>query len=408
MIKQISQSSSKFNELFITFVYELVQITEIDGSKLLFNDKTAKCLLDVMKINQIQYFRIFELLIKISTLSCDYLNECENYFKLNNVIESQLNDNNDDFLSKLNCLEMIKSLGELRYGFKYLEKFFKHLLSYVNNDDDILSEKFLVPGIIKLFGSLTYYYPKEIHENCAQFYICLFNNILLENSHDPDVQMKIELSLETLTLIIKNNEAKYIVYNSYKDLIVNRVFKQILKFIQYSINNLRLKSMDFLSSLVAINFKKNLILNNNMNFQEASELSLSLFISFISNIDRVNKQIAMERLFNILLNYGKQPFMELRLKSHDCFQSFTQSKWGLNYLLNLSNSGNNFIIYLIDRSTELEKEGRNSKYDLVKLVAGSEFILEYIDLNQLSILNRFIKDGPFYKESEMAVEFQNL
>jgi 26S proteasome non-ATPase regulatory subunit 5 len=302
---------------------------------------------------------------------------------------------------------MIKSLGEMRYGFKFLEKYFKHLLSYLVNTDDILNEKFLVPGIIKFFGSLSYYYPKEIHENSSQFYIFLLNNILLENSHDPDIQIKIELSIETLTLVLKNNESKYILFNYYKDLLVDRVFKQILKFIQYSINNLRLKSIDLLSSLIAINFKKNLILNNNINIQDASELSLNLFTSFISNIDRVNKHNAMEKLFNILLNYAKQPFMELRLKSHDCFQSFTQSKWGLNYLFNLSNSGNNFIIYLIDRSTELEKEGRNSKYDLVKLVASSEFIMEYIDLNQLSILNRFVKEGPFYKESEMAVEFQN-
>ena len=409
IIKQIPQASPKFNELFIVFMANITQINEVDfvGGKLLLNDAIAKCLLDVMKINQIQFYRVFELIIKISTFSSDNLNECEKYFNLNMLIENQLSDNNSDILSKLNCLDQMKSLGEAKHGFKFLEKYFKHLLQYLDGrSEDIINEKFLVPGILKLFGSLSYYYPKEMHNNYAQFYIYILNNILLEDASNPDVQMKIELALDTLSIMFKNNEAKHIIYNNHKDLLVNRVFKRILKLLQYSINNLRLLSIEFLSSLVAINFKKNLI-SNNINFIEASELALNLFDSFISNLDSLNKNNSMEILFNILMNYAKQPFMELRLKSQDCFQSFTQSKWGLNFLLNLSNSGQIFVYYLTDRSTELEKEGRINKYELVKLVASSEFILEFIEINQLASLNKYVKEGPYYRESEMAVEFQS-
>ncbi len=217
--------------------------------------------------------------------------------------------------------------------------------------------------------------------------------------------MKIDLSLDTVTFMLKNNETKYIFCSFYKDILADRVFKRVLSFIQYSINELRIKSIELLSSLVAINFKQNLLLNK-ISLNDATELTLNLFNIFISNLD-ANRQIAMDKLFNLLLNLAKQPFVDVRLAAQTCFNSFTQSKWGLSCLFNTNDSGHSFIVYLLDRSTELEKEGRLSKYDLVKSVANSEFISEFINLNQLALLNKYVREGAFYRESEMAVEFQS-
>ena len=399
------------NELFINFIHEIVDVDKpgFSGRKLLFNEKIANCLLDIAKANQIQFFRLLELLIKLSMISSDYLNECEKYFKLNNLIALQLNDENDDVLSKLNCIEMIRLLSDVKYGYLYLNNHLKYLISYLNSNEesskDIMNEKFLIPGIIKLFGYLAYLRPNEIQENYSIFFTYLFNNILLNNSNNSDIQAKIGISIDTLAFIFKNNEAKFVIKKFYQDIVVNSVFKQLLGFIQFSINDLRIKSLEFLSALVGLNYKNNLILNK-MSFSDSTSLTLNLFEHFISNLSD-NKYTAMEKLFDIILHLAKQPFMDLRLITHSCFLSFVESKWGLEYLFKVGNNGIKFISYLKDRSTEMEKEGCLSKFELLNSIVNSEFAVDCIDLNELEVFKKYIREGPFYKESKMAVEYEN-
>lgn len=403
LIKQIPVLTPKYNELFIEFVLYLSDAENLNGFSLIFNnDQVKKLLFNVLNTNKTQFYRVFELFIRLSSKSDRYLAECNKCFNLDKLIQIELSNKNDDILSKLNCIELLKHLAETKQGYEYLSNngHLKNLALYLSHDCeiDILSASLLIPGIVKLFGSSAYRHPVNVFNQYPEFYQYLLNTVLDDNYNNNDSKANICLSIDTLAHIFENNEAKSILIENYKEVLLQKIFKRLLYFIQYAINELRIKSIYCFSSLISSNLKSNIILNS-LSMDYVSSLTYNLFECFI-------KETTSEKFFNLLLNYAKQPFMEIRLATQSCFNAFVQTKWGSEYLLKNSNKSE-FLKYLLDRSTELEKEGRMSKYELVKSVSNSEFIHELIDAAQFKLIEIYIREGPYYIQREVAVEFQS-
>ena len=63
--------------------------------------------------------------------------------------------------------------------------------------------------------------------------------------------------------------------------------------------------------------------------------------------------------------------------------------------------------YLLNRAHELEKEGLESKYELIKLILANfsvnNNLCHLIGERNLQLLEQYVRNGPFYSGSDLKV-----
>ena len=65
-----------------------------------------------------------------------------------------------------------------------------------------------------------------------------------------------------------------------------------------------------------------------------------------------------------------------------------------------------FLEYLLDRSTETEKEGRELKFNIVRNLSISHTASENLGTGFYNKILAYAKEGPFYAESHVAVTYE--
>jgi 26S proteasome non-ATPase regulatory subunit 5 len=129
--------------------------------------------------------------------------------------------------------------------------------------------------------------------------------------------------------------------------------------------------------------------------------------SSVSNTANLTEQIyrLCNRVFSILpilIQIAKQPFVDLRLVAYRCLLELTRSPWALSAM----NNEPGFIEFLLNRSTEKDKEGKESKFAIIHSICqnGEEAKLAIGNVNYLK-LRRYINEGAFFIEPEANVAF---
>ncbi len=157
-------------------------------------------------------------------------------------------------------------------------------------------------------------------------------------------------------------------------------------------------------------------------------LSLSLSISFIAlsitaeglTIDRIIElKKSLLRAFgeakrvspsHLLLKLAKQPVSSLRNASMHLMRAIASQPtgWGLHVLFNYTGNLNNplllnreYWIYLKDRTTEYEKEGKLYKYAIIECI-GKSLGRELLHEDMIKLLDVMIKEGPYYMPPKLA------
>lgn len=105
---------------------------------------------------------------------------------------------------------------------------------------------------------------------------------------------------------------------------------------------------------------------------------------------------------DLLLSLCKQPFTEIRLNSLQILRALVSQPWAGRIL----NQEAGFLEYLLDRSTEPDKEGKETKYTVVKALAEVSSTGDIFGRPALLRLKEYVRDGPFYVrvQSEVAME----
>lgn len=141
--------------------------------------------------------------------------------------------------------------------------------------------------------------------------------------------------------------------------------------------------------------------------REWQELAKSMYES-------ASVKLGHEQLFNLCLKMAKQPFVEQRMSAQLYFKALAQTRWGLEKLFepNKFNSDEAFLTgYLLSRAIELEKEGLESKYELIRLlVASFESQPDLIRLVGGEIFERmktYVQEGPFLARAQARVAFES-
>jgi 26S proteasome non-ATPase regulatory subunit 5 len=111
------------------------------------------------------------------------------------------------------------------------------------------------------------------------------------------------------------------------------------------------------------------------------------------------------RVFSILpivIQIAKQPFVDLRLAAYRYLFELTRSPWALHEM----NSEPGFIEFLLNRSTEKDKEGKEAKFSVIQSICrnSEEAKLAIGNVNYLK-LRRYVNEGAFFVEPEANVAF---
>jgi 26S proteasome non-ATPase regulatory subunit 5 len=111
------------------------------------------------------------------------------------------------------------------------------------------------------------------------------------------------------------------------------------------------------------------------------------------------------KLLTVLMSMAKQPFQDLRLAGLRVLLTMSSFEWGQRQFQ--EHAG--FLEYLLDRSTEHDKEGRELKYEIVHSLVGSGSIAETVFGNvDLLKLRKYDREGPFYSSADTTIALEGM
>ena len=111
------------------------------------------------------------------------------------------------------------------------------------------------------------------------------------------------------------------------------------------------------------------------------------------------------KLFTVLMSIVKQPFQDLRLAGLHVLLTMSLFEWGQRQFQ--QHAG--FLEYLLDRSTEPDKEGREMKYEIVHSLVVSGSVAEAVFGNvDLLKLRKYDREGPFFSAADTTIALEGM
>lgn len=132
--------------------------------------------------------------------------------------------------------------------------------------------------------------------------------------------------------------------------------------------------------------------------EEQTAQLLLLVQTWFSNLSRSTSDA-----INLIKKAASNPDLPIRLAALNVFSSMAVLPWAQTIL----NSHPGFNEYLLDRSTENTKEGKEAKYVIVKTLAEAPTTTEIFGRVYLVRLKEYVNEGPFYVRVESSVAFES-
>ncbi|NXA49812.1 PSMD5 ATPase, partial [Nothocercus julius] len=345
-----------------------------DGLEVLFASSLLSDLRNVMATNDIVRYRVYELVVEISSVSADSLNYCANSGLISELIGELTGD---DVLVRATCIEMVTSLAYTAHGRQYLAQ--QGVIDKISNiiigaESDPFSG-FYLPGFVKFFGNLAVVdSPQQICERYPVFVEKVFE---MAESHDPTM---IGVAVDTLGILGSNVEGKQVLQKT------RSRFQNLLSRIGHQAKNapteLRLRCLDAISSL--------LYLPPDQQTEDLLRMTESWFASLSS------------QPLELFRSISTQPFPDLHCGALRVFTAIANQPWAQKLMLNSPG----FVEYIVDRSVEPDKASKDAKYELVKALVNSKTIAEIFGNQYYLRLRAYLHEGPYYVKavSTTAVE----
>uniref|UniRef100_A0A8D1BG51 26S proteasome non-ATPase regulatory subunit 5 n=1 Tax=Sus scrofa TaxID=9823 RepID=A0A8D1BG51_PIG len=344
------------------------------GLEALFESNLLDDLKSVMKTNDIVRYRVYELIVEISSVSPESLNYCTTSGLVTQLLRELTGE---DVLVRATCIEMVTSLAYTHHGRQYLAQ--EGVIDQISNiivgaDSDPFSS-FYLPGFVKFFGNLAIMdSPQQICERYPVFVEKVFE---MTESQDPTM---IGVAVDTIGILGSNVEGKQVLQKT------GTRFERLLMKIGYQAKNasteLKIRCLDAVSSLFYLPPE-----------QQTDDL-LRMTESWFSSLSRDPLE-----LFRGISN---QPFPELHCAALKVFTAIANQPWAQKLMFNSPG----FVEYVMDRSVEHDKASKDAKYELVKALANSKTIAEIFGNPNYLRLRTYLSEGPYYVKpiSTTAVE----
>ncbi|NXB53037.1 PSMD5 ATPase, partial [Leucopsar rothschildi] len=345
-----------------------------EGLEALFGSSLLSDLRNVMATSDVVRYRVYELIVEISSVSAESLNYCANSGLIPELIGELTGE---DVLVRATCIEMVTSLAHTPHGRQYLAQ--QGVIDKISNiilgaESDPFSS-FYLPGFVKFFGNLAVVdSPQQICERYPVFMEKVFE---MAESQDPTM---IGVAVDTLGILGSNVEGKQVLQKT------RSRFQNLLSKIGHQAKNapteLRLRCLDAISSL--------LYLPPEQQTEDLLRMTESWFTSLSS------------QPLELFRSISTQPFPDLHCGALRVFTAIANQPWAQKLMLNSPG----FVEYVVDRSVEPDKASKDAKYELVKALVNSKSIAEIFGNQYYLRLRAYLHEGPYYVKavSTTAVE----
>ncbi|XP_051961246.1 26S proteasome non-ATPase regulatory subunit 5-like [Xyrauchen texanus] len=333
------------------------------GLDALFRSDLLNKLKDVMTTSDIIRYRVYELIVDVSTVSPVSLGYCANSSLISQLLEELTGD---DVLVRATAIEMITSLAQSQHGRQYLSQ--QGIMEKISNmmiaaESDPFSSLYL-PGLVKFFGSLAIVdSPQQVCEKYPIFLEVVFKMAL---NLDPTLT---PVALDTLGILGGTVEGKQVLHKTGEKFI--SVLKRISTVAFDGATELRVRCLDALAQLLTLPVE-----------QQTDDL-LMLTESWFNCLS--SQPMVMIR------NISTQPFPELHCSALRIFTAIGCQPWGQQLMMDTPG----FVEWVMDRSVGTGKEAKDCKYELVGVLLSSSSTQRIFGGENYLKLKTYLKEGPY-------------
>ncbi|XP_040043522.1 26S proteasome non-ATPase regulatory subunit 5 [Gasterosteus aculeatus] len=341
------------------------------GLDKLFQSDLLKVVKDVMATSDIVRYRIYELVVEISSVSPISLGYCANSRFISQLIGELTGD---DVLIRATAIEMVTALAQSQHGRQYLTQ--QGIMDKISNmirgaETDPLSSLYL-PGLVKFFGNLAIMEsPQQVCETYPAF-----QNKVFEMALDRDPAM-IGVALDTLGLLGSTVEGKQVLQKA------GETFKAVLarmsQLASAGATELRVRSLDAISQLLTLQP------------EEQTDDLLALTESWF--------HLLSNQPMDMIRNISTQPFPELHCGALRIFTAIATQLWGQKLMI----STPSFMEFILDRSTGQAKDAKDAKFELVGSLVSSSTAVEILGSQYYIRLKTFLREGPYHVSAVPSV-----
>ncbi|XP_072015580.1 26S proteasome non-ATPase regulatory subunit 5-like [Amphiura filiformis] len=370
-IVKVGDDSLGVAKIAISALCNLGKTTQ--GQELMLMPPMLNDLKKVAAKSDIIRYRVFEIITKIASESDTALQ----YVTNSGLIQDLLKDLNcDDVLIQLNAAEMLTNLAMCQHGLMYLSQqgIVGRMESMMVEAESDPLQDFLLPATIKFFGHLARMEPNEIIEKHTAFLKTTFN---LLSSQDPAM---VGVAVDTIGAIGESAAGKRALDKQGQRMIDGVC--RIGTLMQQPPTEIRSRTLTAIAQLLQIKL------------EEQNEDLVSLTEKWFN--------LLHSKPLDTIHSMCKQPFREIHCPAMSILQAISNQKWAQI----LMNSQPGFHEYLLDRSTETDKEEKEAKFDVIKALAEAPTSGEIFGRPFLLRLKEFVREGAFYVKVQSEVAFE--
>ncbi|XP_076044266.1 26S proteasome non-ATPase regulatory subunit 5 isoform X3 [Oratosquilla oratoria] len=386
-------------------VSTLLQVAHIPaGLHTIFTNETISSLQQSMAKSDSARFNVYEAIIKISVISPEALQVVAK----TGLLEKLINEvTRGDILTQLNALELLIPLVLTEHGLALLHESgvvskLQYLLSLAHSDP---MASLLVPGLIKFFGNLGYSMPNHLAKEYNSVMHVIFNLATGKlDMGEPSFQV---LAIDTLAHIATTAEGKIVLGKFQNEM--DQVLHHMGERIQTAPTDLRVRMLEAMAELFSVepasleSDKYPSLLSNSITlfhgiWHQKAEWQTT---DVITITEKWWKELVGNNMSKIM-NIARQPFPELRCTSLAIINVVAQLPWGQKMI----KVEPGMVEYLLDRSTEPDKAGKEAKWDIVTTLVHSPTSHSIFTDTDMSRFEKYFTQGPFYVHTETQVAFE--
>jgi len=362
---------------------ELVVATEVTGWVVLMAETPAGLpalssaevvaqLQDMASRSSILQLRVLDMMVRVATLGEEHLQSVINTGFIKQLI-SMLHT--EDFLMKLNCVEQLSTLAMVPHGQKYLESagVLATMSSLLEDCPNHPFADILLPGLVKFWGNLAHSRPLHIMTKYPVVLSALVNMVQSDDFTSQSIAFEtigyIGVSLEGKTALVEMG---------------NKMLECIEKLellIKDSPTEVKIRAMNALASLIKLD-------KENQNVE-----MLSLTESWFRRVPST---------MSLITSIVKQPFLDLRLAVYQLLIVMAGQPWGRGMVMRQPG----FCEFLMDRSGERDKRGREERFRVLEAIVESREAKEILGPEMDLQMKQFLKEGPHFVQVQSQVAYE--
>eukprot|EP00092_Neocalanus_flemingeri_P003439 GFUD01003687.1.p1 GENE.GFUD01003687.1~~GFUD01003687.1.p1 ORF type:complete len:499 (-),score=180.28 GFUD01003687.1:555-2051(-) len=322
--------------------------------------------------SSILQMRVLDMMVRMATLGEEHLQSVLNTGFLQQLISIL---HTDDFLLKLNCVDLLTILAMAPHGQKYLESagVLTTMTSLLEDCPNHPLADILLPGLVKFWGNLAHTRPLHIMTKYPAFLSALVNMV---QSDDFTAQ---SIAFETIGYIGVSLEGKTALVEMGNKMV--ECIEKLEMLIKDSPTEVKIRAMNALASLIKLD-KEN----------QSPEL-LSLTEAWYRRVPST---------MSLVTSIVKQPFLDLRLAAYQLLMVMVGQPWGRGMVMRQPG----FCEFLMDRSGERDKRGREEKFRVVEAIVESREAKEILGPDMDMQMRLFVKQGPHYVQVQSQVAYE--